>query len=47
MKQGGGMHQIATGLKDDTASRLDVLQFLDGGEMPIGQHGIGELPHML
>ena len=46
VKQGGGAHEIATGLEGDTAGRLDVLQLLDGGEVAIDQDGIGEGPQM-
>ena len=47
VEQGGGAVQDGTGLEADTASRLDILQLLDGGEMRVHQDGIGEGPQML
>ena len=46
MKQRGGTHQIATGLEDNTAGGLRVLQLLDRGKMAVDEDGIGERPQM-
>jgi hypothetical protein len=46
LEQRGGAHEITVGLQSDTALRLGVLQLVDGGEMPIHQHSIGEGPEM-
>ena len=46
LEERGGAHEITAGLQSDTALRLGVLQLVDGGEMPIHQHGIGEGPEM-
>jgi len=47
VEAGGRADESAVGLQGDTALRLGVLQLVDGGEMPIHQHGIGEWPQVL
>jgi hypothetical protein len=46
LEERGGAHEITAGLQSDTALRLGLLQLVDGGEMPIHQHGIGKGPEM-
>jgi hypothetical protein len=46
MEERGGADESALRLEGDTAGSLGVLQLLDGGEMPIHQHSIGERPQM-
>src|SRR5215469_11511290 len=42
MKVRGGVNQRGLLLQRSTAGELDLLQFLDGGEMPVDEHRIGE-----
>jgi hypothetical protein len=42
MEQGGRADQIGTDLQRHTTNGLGLLEILDGGKMPIHQHGIGE-----
>jgi hypothetical protein len=35
------------GLEGDAAFRLDVLQFVDAGEMLVDQHRVGQWPEVL
>ena len=45
-EQGGRADEIGAGLQRDAALGLGVLQRLDGGEVPVDQHGVGERPQM-
>jgi len=46
IEQGSRPNQIWMGLQRDTASGLDVFQFLNAGEAPVDQRRIGERPQM-
>lgn len=47
MEQGGGADQIAAALERHAARRLRVFEVLDGSEVAIDQHRIGQGPQML
>ena len=47
MEQGGGADEIGACLQGDTALGLDVFEFVDAGEMPVGQHRVGQRPQVL
>lgn len=42
----GGADEIRACLERQAAQRLSVLEVLNAGKMPIGQHGVGERPEM-
>jgi hypothetical protein len=47
MKACGGVNQSRLLLQSSTPGQLDFFPFLDGGEMPVDEHRIGEWPQML
>jgi hypothetical protein len=47
VEQGGGADEIGACLQGDTALGLDVFEFVDAGEMSVGQHRVGQRPQVL
>lgn len=47
MEQCCGTDEIRPGLQGDTALGLDVFELVDGGEVAIGQDGVGQRPEVL
>ncbi len=47
VEQGGGADEVGPRLKGDAACGLGVLKVVDGGEMAVGERGVGERPEML
>jgi hypothetical protein len=47
VKQRGRAHEVGARLQRRTARRLGVLELLDGAELPVHQHGVGQPPEML
>jgi len=47
MEQGGRADEIRASLQRQAAGGLSVLQVVDGGEVAIGEHRVGERPQML
>ena len=47
MEQRGGADEIRVSLQRRAAGGLSVLQLVDGGEVAIGERGVGERPQML
>ena len=47
MEQRGGADEVAARVEGDAALGLGIFELVDGGEVPIDQHGVRQRPQML
>jgi len=47
MEQRGGADEVAARVEGDAARGLGIFELVDGGEVPIDQHGVRQRPQML
>ena len=47
MKERGGADEVGARLEGDTAQRLRLFEVVDAGEVPVGEHRVGQGPEVL